>query len=388
MRIANIITDLDTGGTQISLLRLLSRLSPCYCPHVISLSTAGNVGNEIKRIGVSIEALGMKPGCPNPLLLIRLIQRLKTLKPDAVHTWMYHADLVGGLAAWLAGVPAISWAIRNTDLSKDKTKRCTRTVVRICAMLSHKIPDRIVSCSHASQEFHISLGYDSTRFLVIPNGFDLLEFRPDPIARGQTRHELGISSDVFLIGLVARFDREKNHAGFFQAAGILHNKHPDVHFILVGKGMESSNSQVSTWVQDAGIKDVTHLLGMREDIPRLTAAFDLASSFSWGESFPNTIGEAMACGVPCVVTDVGDSAYLVSDTGLIVKPGDVYGLTVAWEKLLRLRPDERRSLGKRARARVAEHFEIGDIVRRYESFYDELAAIKRDKQSNPCNDQE
>ena len=344
---------------------------------MISLSTIGGVGKEIERIGVPIEALGMRPGFPDPLSLIRLTCRLKALRPDAVHTWMYHADLVGGLAARIARVPAISWAIRNADLSVDKTKRTTRAVVHVCAMLSSKIPDRIVSCSYAARDIHISLGYDATRFVVIPNGFDLSKFRPNPVARSQIRDELGIGSNDFLIGLVARFDPQKNHAGFFQAASIIHTKRPEVHFVLAGKGMERRNSQVAAWIREAGIGDVTHLLGLREDMPRLTAAFDLASSSSWGEGFSNTIGEAMACGVPCVVTAVGDSAYMVGDTGLVVAPGDAHGLAAAWERLLALRPEERQFLGDQARARVAENFALEAIVRQYEEFYEKLAQTRR-----------
>lgn len=378
MRIVNIITDLDTGGTEISLRRLLSRLSPQHHPHVISLSTIGDVGKEIEKIGVPVEALGMKPGFPDLLSLIRLTRKLKALRPDAVHTWMYHADLIGGLAARIAGVPAISWAIRNTDLSVDKTKWTTRAVVHVCAMLSRKIPDRIVSCSYAARDIHIKLGYDATRFVVIPNGFDLAQFRPDPVARSQIRYKLGISSNVFLIGLVARFDPLKNHKGFIEAAGILHTKRPIAHFILAGQGLDAGNLELASWIRRAGIEKVTHLMGRREDIHRLTAAFDIATSFSWGEAFSNVVGEAMACGVPCVVTDVGDSAQIVSDTGFVIAPGDIHGLAAIWDKLLAWTPEERQALGVRARSYIHDNFDLGIVVQRYEAFYKELTTKARD----------
>lgn len=376
MRIIHVITGLDTGGAESSLHRLLSRIAPHFEPHVISLSTMGGTGYEIRRLGIPVESLGMKPGIPEPLTLVRLTRRLMALKPNVVHTWMYHADLVGGIAAHLARVPAVAWSIRNSDLSINKTKWTTRMVVRACALLSRRIPDRIVSCSSAARDIHIALGYDETRFIVIPNGFDLNRFRPDPVAFSQVRDELNIPVNTFVIGLVARFDPLKNHEGFFEAAGILHAKRPDVHFVLAGKGIEITNPRVAAWVRKMNIEGVTHLLGLREDIPRLTAAFDLATSSSWGEAFSNTVGEAMACAVPCVVTDVGDSAYTVGDTGLTVAPGDICGLAVAWEKLLGLSGEERRALGARARARVAENFSLETVVRRYEEFYEQLVRTK------------
>lgn len=374
-RIVHIITGLDTGGAEMALYRLLSRLSPCFQSQVISLTTVGEVGKRIQELGVYTEAFGMKSRVPNPFSLFRLARKLKGIKPDIVHTWMYHADLMGGLAARMAGVPAVTWAIRNGDPYVDKTKCTTRAVARVCAQLSLMVPSRIISCSNTACDIHVALGYDKSRFVIIPNGFDISYFCPDSAARVDVRQELGIPVDAPVIGLVARLAPQKNHQGFFEAAGKLHAMRPYVHFVLAGKDIEKNNPQVAAWVRKAGIEQVTHLLGLRNDIPRLTTAFDIATSSSWDEAFPNVVGEAMACGVPCVVTDVGDSAFIVGDTGMIIKPGDMHSLATAWEKLLSLPPDERRALGKRARTRVKENFELGAVVRRYEALYEELSRI-------------
>lgn len=379
MKLTFIITGLSTGGAEMSLYRLLSRLSSDYQPHVISLTTIGAVGERIQELGIPVEALGSTSVVSNPMALFRLARCLKKLQPDIVHTWMYHSDLIGGLAARLAGVPALTWAIHNCDLSVDKTKWTTRTVVRTCALLSRRLPERIISCSFTARDIHVALSYDESRFVIIPNGFDLSYFRPDSVARSEVRQELGIPADAPVIGLVARLDPQKNHSGFFEAAGILHTSRPDVHFVLIGKAIDTNNHQVATWARNAGVEEVTHLLGLRDDIPRLTASFDIAVSSSWGEAFPNVVGEAMACGVPCVVTNVGDSAYIVGDAGLVVEPSDMRGLAAACEKLLALSPDERRALGERARTRIAENFELGAVVRRYEVLYDELARLKTGK---------
>jgi glycosyltransferase involved in cell wall biosynthesis len=212
---------------------------------------------------------------------------------------------------------------------------------------------------------------------VIPNGFDLARFQPDALRRSAVRAELGVGDDVPLVGLIGRFDPQKNHAGFFEAAGCLLRRLPMVHFVLAGKGIDEGNRALMRMVETAGVGHVTHLLGLRSDIPHLMAALDVLASSSYGEAFPNVLGEAMASGVPCVVTDVGDSAYIVGDTGRVVLPGNMAGLAAAIEDLLTLPAAERAALGERARARVAEHFEIGRVVQQYERFYDDLIEMGR-----------
>jgi len=358
------------------LLKLLERLDAGFSPHVISLTTMGEIGPRIQALGIPVEALCMKPGLPNPLAFFRLMRRLRSLKPDVVHTWMYHADLLGGLAARLAGVGAIGWCIRNSNLDRDKTKLSTRVVVSACARASGWVPDRILNCSEVARQVHVDCGYAADKMVVVPNGFDLTRFQPDPQARAAIRSELGVDPDTHLVGLIGRFDPQKNHAGFFEAAGLLHGCFPTVQFVLAGKGMDEGNDELVRAIETAGVRHVTHLLGMRSDVSRLMAALDvLASASSYGEAFPNVLGEAMACGVPCAVTDVGDSAYIVGNTGRVVPSGDMAGLATAMESLLILAAEERRALGERARARVAENFEIGRVVKRYEAFYEELAAM-------------
>ncbi len=378
LKITFIITGLSTGGAEIMLLKLLERLDAArFSPHVISLTSLGEIGPRIQALGVSVEAQGMSPGMiPNPITFARLVRRIKVLKPDIVHTWMYHADLVGGLAARMARVPAIAWNIRQSNLSCDQTKWSTRIVASLCAKVSRWVPDQIVCNSQTARAIHIGIGYDPKHFVILSNGFDLTRFSPDPVSCHVVRMELGIPDHAPLIGLIARFDPQKNHQGFFEAAGQLHRQQPEVHFLLAGSGIADSNSVIREWVQGYGIAKITHLLGLRQDIPKLTAALDIASSFSsYGEAFPNVIGEAMACSVPCVVTDVGDSAYIIGDTGRVLAPGDMTGLAAAWAQLLAMPDTERRALGQRARARVAEHFEISAVVKRYEAFYEDLAGL-------------
>ncbi len=374
LKIVHVITSLDTGGAEMMLLRLAERLQEHFQQQVICLTNPGVVAKRLLAIGVPVTSLEMSSAWPNPFAIVKLAWLIRRFRPQVVQTWLYHADLLGGIASYLAGVRALAWNIRNNDLSADKTKPNTRRVVALAAKLSHWLPSRIVCCSHNAMQTHIALGYARAPFIVIPNGFDLSRFKPDSSARTSVGAELGIPADAPIIGLIARFDPQKNHAGFFEAAYQLHKQRPEVHFLLVGRGVDSGNPLIISWMHDAGVSKVTHLLGERYDMPRLTAALDIATSTSsWGEAFPNVLGEAMACGVPCVSTDAGDASWIVGDTGLIVAREDMMALARAWEALLVLPVTERAKLGEQARSRIAEIFEIGNIAAQYAELYEDLA---------------
>jgi glycosyltransferase involved in cell wall biosynthesis len=379
MKLVVIITGTGVGGAETMLHKVLTRLSPEFKPQVISMIPVGRLGEKLHGLGIPVESVDMRSGIPNPGALIRLIRDLRRLKPDLVHTWMYHADLMGGVAARLARVPALAWCIHHSNLALADNKIQTVAVVRVNAFLSHRVPDRILCCSEAARNIHVASGYAPEKMVVIPNGFDLEHFKPDPNARLSVRAELGVPFDTALVGLIGRWNPQKNHAGFLSATATLHLRRPEVHFLLAGQGVDAGNQTIQRTLAATGLAPVTHLLGLRDDIPRLMAALDVLASSSYGEAFPNVIGEAMACGVPCVVTDVGDSALIVGETGQVIKSGDMAGLAVAIDLLLTPPPDERRALGERARARVVEHFEIGNIVRQYEAFYEEVASVGRQK---------
>lgn len=374
MKITFIITNLATGGAETMLLKLLQHIDRSrFQPTVISLVGMGEVGPCIAALGIPVHALGMRRGgFPNPFLVFKLVGLLRKQQPDIVHTWMYHADLLGGIAARLSGCENVIWCIRNSNLDPNMTSYSTLHVVNVCAYLSSVIPRKIISCSRRAKEVHLEKGYAKNKLHIIPNGFDLRRYKPDPASKVTLCSELNLNLNVLLVGLVARYDPQKNHLGFVAAAGLVAAKIPHVHFVLAGKEIDENNVALTNAIIKSGLADRFHLLGRREDVPSLMAAFDvLASSSSFGEAFPNVLGESMACKVPCVVTDVGDSAEIVGDTGLVVPSGDMVGLANGLVEILRLSPAKRAALGERARARVAENYEIGHVVRLYEAFYEQ-----------------
>ncbi len=373
-RIVFVTTTLSTGGAELMLLKLLQHLDRSqFEPYVVSLKTHGEVGPRLEALNIPVLALNLHPGFPNPLKLLKLALFLRKTKPALVQTWMYHADLLGGLAARLAGCPKVVWSIRNSNLDPHLTKRTTRWVVKACAFLSGWVPSAVLSCSLRARDLHAAAGYRSQKFIVIPNGFDLDKFKPNEAARQNVRAELNLPPDTRLVGLIARHDPQKNHLGFIEAAAQIGRVLPQVNFLLAGDGVDRQNQDLIAAIQREGLAKRVHLLGRRDDIPRIMASLDvLALSSSFGEAFPNVLGEAMACAVPCVTTDVGDSAEIVGPTGRVVAAGDTQGLASQIVDLLRMTPRENADLGQEARDRILTRFEIGNVTRRYEMFYEDL----------------
>jgi glycosyltransferase involved in cell wall biosynthesis len=238
--------------------------------------------------------------------------------------------------------------------------------------LSHWLPARIVCCSESTRKVHTELNFAAKKMLVIPNGSDLTAFKRNPEARLSVRKELGVREGTPLIGLVARFDPLKDHYTFVRAAALLRARLPNANFVLCGEGITWENPELARWIEAARIRDRCHLLGLRRDMPRLTAALDIASSSSSREAWPLAVGEAMACEVPCVVTDVGDSALILGGTGRVVLPEKPEAMADAWYELLTMSRYKRRQLGIAARQRVEKHFDLPSVVAQYESLYAEL----------------
>ena len=374
IRITHLITGLNTGGAEMMLYQVLCQMNrDAFRAEVISMIEIGALGEKIAKLGIRVRTLHMRPGIPDPRALWRLVSMLKEQPPDLMQTWMYHANLMGSIAAKLAQDIPIIWGIHHSNFDPQKSKRRTIWTMKAAALLSSRIPRGVICCGEAPRRVHVQIGYDARKITVIPNGFDLMSFYPDPLARVSVRRELGIPSEAPVIGLVARFHPKKDHRTFIAAAGLLHQTRPDAYFVLCGDGIGPENQELARWIQQAGIGHHCKLLGIREDMPRLMAALDVAtSSSSYGEGFPIVLGEAMACGVPCVATDVGDSALIVGSTGRVVTAQQPQSLAQAWNELLGLSQEQRSRLGREARQRIEQNFSLPVIVRRYENLYKEL----------------
>lgn len=369
-RLVHLISGLNTGGAETMLYNLLSRLEgKGFSNRVVSMSTLGPLAEKIQRLGIPVQALGMRRGIPDPLVLLQWSRYLKEETPSLIQTWMYHADLFGGLAVQLSRRPIpLIWGIHNNVLDSS-SRGTTRLTAWLCARLSARLPTRIISCSEAARQTHTSQGYAPEKFTVIPNGFDSALYSPSAEARAKVRHELGIGEEALLVGMAARFDPQKDHQTFFKALGLLSTLDRPLRLLLCGNGIDWQNQILVKWVDENNLRDKTILLGRREDMPQILAALDVLVSSSYAEAFPMAIGEAMACGVPCIVTDAGDSALLVGDTGRVVPIGNPHALAQALHQILALPPAGRYELGRAARQRVLDNFSLEIVTQRYRQVY-------------------
>ena len=374
IKILHVISSLDVGGAEMVLYRLVKNMNAArFENQVVSLIHPGKVGEKIQALGLRVFSLEMRSGHPDLGGLVKLAGLLRRESPDLLQTWLYHADLLGLLAARTAGVPVL-WNIRSSNMDMSHYRRLSGMVLKVCIRLSGW-PAAVVVNSSAGQAFHEHLGYHPRRWVYIPNGIDTDQFRPDLSARTALRNELGLASDALLIGLIARFDPMKDHENFMLASGLLAAKEPDVHFVLAGNEVDSLNPFFGNYLERNELRGRLHLLGQREDMPNLMAALDIVSLSSYGEGFPNTIAEAMSCGTPCVVTDTGDSAYLVEKTGIVVAPKDPQALAEGWQQMIALGTAGRKALGAAARRRIQQNFQQDEITRQYERLYESLMPL-------------
>jgi glycosyltransferase involved in cell wall biosynthesis len=374
--VMHVITALTMGGAEMSLYRLLSALSAQEFPAtVVALMAEGPLIPRIEGLGVPVLTLGMRRALPNPAAAWRLQRIIRRACPAIIQGWMYHGNLAAWVGRILAQAPAcLAVNIRQTVYDLRRERPGTRVAIRLGALVSSRA-EMVVYNSHVARRQHESLGYSPARAQVIPNGFDCEQFRPRPEAGARLRSELGIPAKRSLVGLVARYHPMKGHVLFFEAARRILDAGHDVAFICAGRGVAVSNPDLAGPISRLGIGDRVHLLWEREDTPDLFAAFDVAcSSSEWGEGFPNAVGEALAAGTPCVVTNVGDSASVLGPGGIVVEAGSATALAGALVDLLGRPAPVRREIGALGRAHIQTHFSLARVADLYADLYRALPA--------------
>ncbi|MFP6768302.1 MAG: glycosyltransferase [Planctomycetaceae bacterium] len=387
-RVLHVINNLNLGGAEMMLVRLLGRLDRTrWSPHVVSLIGGGPAAERLESIGVPVTFLGMRRGLPGPVSLLRLLRSVHMNSPDLVQTWLYHSDLLGGLATRLVrpGVPLV-WNLRMNGPTPGRDKWTTCWTARASAVLSRWLPERIIVNSSAGRDVHRGLGYDAERLEVIPNGFDTDRFVPSLESRLAMRRELGVAVDTRLIGMAARWDPLKDFETALSAAAVVMARHADVHVVMCGTGVDYDNAELVKLAGKFGCDQRLHLLGRRGDMPAWQAALDVAFLASHTEGLPNTVGEAMACGVPCVVTDAGGSAQLVGAAGRVVPVGDAGKLACAIDELLQMTPVQRQRIGDGGRRRIIEEFSLEQMVERFEQSWENVLGLPP-RQDHPILEQ-
>ncbi|MBS9404245.1 glycosyltransferase [Halomonas sp. TRM85114] len=379
MKIAFITTGLDTGGAEVFLIDLLKSLKASGVdPLVISLTGKGVHHDGIVEIGVPVIALEGYNALMLPLLKKRVLKEVKRFAPDLIQGWMYHGNYIASDVGARLGVP-VAWSVHHSvsDISKEKP------VLRLLLGGSKKRSSEarfIQYCSQVSRTQHERIGFDATRGRIIPNGFDCDKFSPDEWKRATARRRLGVVAEHFLIAHIGRYHPMKDHANFLRAARQALDVDDRFRFFLIGPEVDAYNAELVHLRRELGIEYAVHFLGLRNDVDRLMHAFDLVSTSSaWGEAFPIVLGEAMACGIPCTATAIGDCHYLIGETGSIVPPRDPEALASAWVELMLEDATDRRTRSQAARKRILENFSIDAIAEQFLALYrDTLPAAKGD----------
>ena len=370
-RIVHVIVGLMDGGAEGVLARLCIH-SQRFEHIVISLTGMGKFGPILEGSGIPVYCLNLNKGLFGWCRLLKLGYILRVNQPTAVQTWMYHSDLIGGLIAWMVGIRNIYWGIRHSDLNEKTTKRSTMLVARVCAHLSKKVPKKILCCANKSLQSHARMGYDESKLVTIPNGYDLTKFFPDVSKRKILRDDLNIDESIFLIGNVGRFHPDKGHDVLVESLSILKASNVNWRCLLVGRDLDENNQWLSESLVSHGLEGLVYPMGSRDDIPNIMNALDLHVLASRSEGFPNVLAEAMACGTACASTNVGDAAEIILSADSLCRPNapDELAniiLNLAREnKLLPDKWDKRRRAGS---VKIQEKFALERMVQAYEKVW-------------------
>lgn len=382
MRILHVINNLNVGGAEMVLARLLTadRDEP-NLHSVLSLGGDGPVAGLLRRAGVPLYLGRLRPNRPAPMAVAEALRLGRSASPDVVVAWLYHSCLFSELlAATMRRPPAVIWNVRCSIDGVVSNRRLTRYAVAALRLLASR-PARIVYNSVTAAQQYQDAGFPATKATVIPNGYDCDRFRPaDEQRRLQLRAQFGFRPGAVLIGLIARVHPNKDHQMFFRAATHLLRRHPHVELVLAGRGTESLSASLMHTLSTDELAQRTHCLGEiahPADLIQVYQLLDISVSSSRTEAFSNTLAESMACGIPCVATDVGDSARILGAAGLVVPAQEPDKLAEALSWLISQGEDARRSLGARARQRILDQFSLAAMVRAFHNVWDEVWSTAR-----------
>jgi glycosyltransferase involved in cell wall biosynthesis len=363
MKIAHIITGLGNGGAESNLYKICM-YDQHNKHHVISLMDMGKYGKLLKKKGIDVSFLNMEKGYFSIFKFLKLVKILKKINPNVIQTWMYHSDLLGSLAAILAGNKKIIWNIRNSNILNNDFKRSF--VIWMSSKLSWFIPRKIISCSKKSINIHCKLGYCPDKFVYIPNGYDFNYLKPLKNIN-KIQKKFHIIKSTPLIGMVARYHPQKDHKTLIESLCYLKNKNIKFLCVLIGPGVNNQNKNLINTIKKYKIEKFIKLLGESNDIIKVMSELDIhILSSAYGEAFSNVVIEAMACETPSVVTDVGDLKFIVNKFGWVAKPHNHINLSKQINQALEeLKKKNWKEKCKNARLHVMQKFSIRKMIFMY-----------------------
>ena len=370
MKITHIITGLKRGGAEKVLYELLKKSNSNINFEVISLSRRGVYSEKIESLGIKTYHIILKHNIfsfiYNLIIICKIIQKSK---PDIVQTWMYHADLIGGISAKLLGVKKIFWTIVAANLDIKLIGRRTFYVAKICGLLSNLIPTKIITVAKSSIKVHEKIFYKKNKFLHIPIGFEKKELKKENEKKLQQIFKKLKLDNKFIIANVARWDIHKNQQLLLEAISKLKKKELNIFCLLVGSNINYHNKELIKITDGFNLnKENFLLLDHVYDINYLMQEIDLFVLSSLGEGMPNVIGEAMINGTPCVSSDVGDCSYVIGNTGWVFESNNIEQLTHSIVSAYKIRNDKKEWQNKKNDCfiRISNNFSIKKMIDAYE----------------------
>jgi glycosyltransferase involved in cell wall biosynthesis len=373
VRLLLVIRSLDYGGAQRQLITLAKGMDKNrFAVVIVTFYDGGGLRPEIEGIeGVQLLSLHKRGRWDWARCLRRFDCVVREFEPQIVHGYMDSANELCLFARRRTNARVV-WGLRQSlDSGESKPESFRDAWVPYCsyrvgAWLS-RYADLIIVNSHAGKAAYIKAGYAEERMLVIHNGIDTQRFRPDLAARCELRREWGVGETEILIGLVARLDLVKDHPNFLRAAALVSKQRDNVRFVCVGTGPAAYQHELQSLADELGLCNRLHWIQAHRDMPAVYNALDLASCTSTSEGFSNVIGEAMACGTPCVVTDVGDLAVIVDNREQVVSAGNPQALAAAWQRVMDLNPAARAAVSQRSRERINQEFSLRHLIDKTEA---------------------
>ncbi|MFN6538010.1 MAG: glycosyltransferase [Nostoc sp. EkiNYC01] len=362
-KIVFLIRDLNYGGAERQLVTLAKALDRQYFDVTVLCFYAGSslsLDNDLKESGIPTICLEKQGRWHLFGFFWRLVQHLQRIHPDVLHGYGGTPNLLTIFLKPFFPSTHMVWGLRNSNNDPDFYGWLGRLHFYLECLFSN-FADLIVVNSYAGRAYYLTYKFPPDKMMVIPNGIDVELFHPDLEARTKVRRLWGISQDTILIGLVGRLDLRKDHPTFIKAAALLCEERQDVYFVCIGSGSENYARELYELAHQLGISEKIIWEKARRDMPVVYNALDIIASSSYTEGFPNVIGEAMACGVPCVVTNVGDSALIVGNPNVVVPPKNPEALKNALNKLI-----ESFSIDScdrtQIRQRIIDQFSVAELV--------------------------
>ena len=370
MKILYIITNLGLGGAEVQLYKIVENLKNGHQIKVISLLSKGDLGDKLIKLGIELSIINFSKKRFLFSSFLKLCITILKFKPDIVHTWMYHANLIGGFAAKISNVKNIFWSIHHNDLSTVHNKLSTVLIAKIGAFFSYLIPKNVICVSKNVVKKHIDFGYQEKKMVYIPNGIDVLEFFKISDARHLLFEKYNFTNDAILIGLPSRFDPIKNHEGFLASIADIRITNPmlNLQIILAGKNIDTNNIELVNLINKYDLIGCVHLMGLIHNMPLFMSSIDLLVNNSYSESFSLVLAEALSCETLCISTIEGDPESIIQGVGKHVPAGNNSSLSNAIINMIK----NKKSLGENkimGREKIMSTYSLEIVLKKYMSLY-------------------